>query len=230
MRDDLDLSQVRTSRIPRLVAIASALGIILIAAWVFAPILMAKYARATATVAAGPKSDTATQPASVAVVAGPSAAAIPASPAAPAANQAAPPAPITTAVAAGGDDNAQPPAAAPAGADNNTASPWPKDAPVWPRDQAAQAPPAQPPQAAMPPPASANNMQLASVPPAETNTNSATAADVGPPANVPLPRSRPSKLIAARLAIPLPRPRPDIGDDTPTPSMRAFELQVERMR
>src|SRR6202035_1761543 len=151
MRDDLDLSQVRTSRIPRLVAIASALGIILIAAWVFAPILMAKYARATATVAAGPKSDTATQPASVAVVAGPSAAAMPAAPAAPAANQAAVPAPITTAVAAGGDDNAQPPAAAPAGADNNAASPWPKDAPVWPRDQAAQAPPAQPPQAAAPP-------------------------------------------------------------------------------
>ena len=73
-------------------------------------------------------------------------------------------------------------------------------------------------------------MQLASAAPADTNADTA-AANVDQPVNVPLPRSRPSRLIAARLAIPLPRPRPDIADsDAPTPAMRAFELQVERMR
>jgi hypothetical protein len=227
MRDDLDLSQTRSSRIPRVVAIVSTLGILLIAVWVFAPILMAKYAAATATRAAGPKPDTVAQQ-----VPGPATAA--------AADQAATPAPATTAVAAGADDNAQPPApaAAPGGADNNlAASPWPKDPPqVWPQPQDQAAAPPPPVQAAAPPPAppaSANTMQLASIAPADTNTSLATTANAAMPANVPLPRSRPSKLIAARLAIPLPRPRPadiDGPNDTPTPQMRAFDLQVERMR
>jgi hypothetical protein len=76
-------------------------------------------------------------------------------------------------------------------------------------------------------------MQLASAAataPADTNADTAATADQ-PAVNVPLPRSRPSRLIAARLAIPLPRPRPDIdSSDAPTPAMRAFDLQVERMR
>jgi hypothetical protein len=72
-------------------------------------------------------------------------------------------------------------------------------------------------------------VRLASVAPADNNAD--TAANADQPSNVPLPRSRPSRLIAARLAIPLPRPRPDIDNsDAPTPAMKAFELQVERMR
>src|SRR5262249_25280384 len=47
--------------------------------------------------------------------------------------------------------------------------------------------------------------------------------------NVPLPRSRPSRLIAQRLAIPLPRPRPDIESELGAPPT-TFDLQVERMR
>src|SRR5262249_21290663 len=55
----------------------------------------------------------------------------------------------------------------------------------------------------------------------------AVSATVDPVETVPMPRRRPSRLIAARLAIPLPRPRPDIAiepDAAPTrPSM--FDLQ-----
>jgi len=65
-------------------------------------------------------------------------------------------------------------------------------------------------------------MQLASASPA------APAAD--DVETVPLPRSRPSRLIAARLAIPLPRPRPDIRGDGTSAEQAAFERQVERMR
>jgi hypothetical protein len=76
---------------------------------------------------------------------------------------------------------------------------------------------------------------VASAAPAETNADAApnadTAANPDVPVNVPLPRSRPSRQIAARLAIPLPRPRPDIDtSDVPTPEMKAFDVQVERMR
>jgi hypothetical protein len=37
-------------------------------------------------------------------------------------------------------------------------------------------------------------------------------------------------MIAARLAIPLPRPRPAIASEDPGAEQAAFERQVERMR
>src|ERR1700693_1235409 len=54
-RDELDLSDLQPSRIARVVVVASTLAVILIAAWVFAPILLAKYGSATATAATGPQ-------------------------------------------------------------------------------------------------------------------------------------------------------------------------------
>ena len=219
-RDELDLSDVGPSLIGRVVLIGSALAIVLVAAWLLAPILLAKYNSARATVVTAPKTAAVQPQAPVAS----------AMPAAPAPGNAV--APVTTALASTGDNNAPSPAAAaapPAPADNALA-PWPGAAPAAP-------PPAPPAEAAVPAPpapvASADTIQLASAAPtAAADTNADTAANADQPvANVPLPRSRPSRLIAARLAIPLPRPRPDIdSSDAPTPAMRAFELQVERMR
>lgn len=77
-------------------------------------------------------------------------------------------------------------------------------------------------------------IQVATAPAANADTTqAATAAPDDPPAepfdNVPLPRKRPSRLIAASLAIPLPRPRPEIEPEAPA-GPTAFDLQVERMR
>jgi hypothetical protein len=148
-------------------------------------------------------------------------------------------APVTTATATRNDDTASVPAA-PRATDSKAAAPWPTDLPAWPQPQPTAAAPAAPPPAlpaAQAPPAEAansNTIQLASVTPADTNAdngvNADTPANPDLPANVPLPRSRPSRQIAARLAIPLPRPRPQIEADVPTPEMKAFELQVDRMR
>jgi hypothetical protein len=179
------------------VVIASALGVAIIAAWVFAPNLLAGYTAATATLSAGPK------PRPIAQDKAPPAA----------------PAPITTASASA--DEQAPPAAAPtrlAGFDTSAAASWPKDPPAFPQDA-----PTMSIQPAPPAPADdADTMRLASAAPAAA---SAEALD-----NVPLPRKRPSHLIASRLAIPLPRPRPDIEGDAPSPNQAAFDLQVERMR
>ena len=206
MRNEIDLSQHRPSRISRVVLIVSTLGVALIAAWVFAPILLANYTAATATLSAGPK------PRPIAQDQAPRAAS---------AAQAATPAPITTASASA--DEQAPPAAAPTrltGFGTSAAASWPKDPPALPQDSATMsiqpAPPA--------PADDADTMRLASAAPAATAT--AEALD-----NVPLPRKRPSHLIAARLAVPLPRPRPtDIEGDAPSPNQAAFDLQVERMR
>jgi hypothetical protein len=207
MRNEIDLSQHRPSRISRVVLIASTLGVALIAAWVFAPILLANYTAATATLSAGPK------PRPIAQDQAPRATL-----AAPAA-QAAAPAPITTASASA--DEQAPPAAAPTrltGLDARAASSWPQDPPAFPRDS-----PTMSIQPAPPPADDADTMRLALAAPAAA---SAEALD-----HVPLPRKRPSHLIAARLAVPLPRPRPtDIESDAPSPNQAAFDLQVERMR
>lgn len=223
-RDELDLSDVGPSLIGRVVLIGSALAVIMVAAWLLAPILLAKYNSARATVATAPKTAAVQPQAPVAVAS--------AAPTAPAPGNDV--APATTALASTSDNNAPAPAAAaapPAPADNGLA-PWPGAAPAAPPAR----PPAAPAEAAPAPPApaaSADTIQVASAAPAApADTNADTAANADQPVvNVPLPRSRPSRLIAARLAIPLPRPRPDIVDsDAPTPAMRAFELQVERMR
>jgi hypothetical protein len=205
MRNEIDLSQHRPSRVSRVVIIVSTLGVAVIAAWVFAPILLANYTAATATLSAGPKPRPIAQDQAPRV----------------AAAQAAAPAAITTA-AASADEQAPPPAAAPtrlAGFDTNAAAPWPKNPPALPQDtptmSISPAPPA--------PATDADSMRLASAAP--------TAASAETLDNVPLPRKRPSHLIAARLAIPLPRPRPDnIESDAPSPNQATFDLQVERMR
>ena len=205
MRNELDLSHPRPSRMSRVVLIVSTLGVALVAAWVFAPILLANYTVATATLSAGPKPRPIAQDQA---------------PRATSAAQAATPAPITTASASA--DEQAPPAAAPtrlAGFDTSAAASWPKDPPALPQDSATMSIQPGPPA----PADDADTMRLASAAPAAA---SAEALD-----NVPLPRKRPSHLIAARLAIPLPRPRPtDIESDAPSPSQATFDLQVERMR
>jgi len=226
-RDELDLSGYRPSRVPRVLMVMSALAIMLVGTWFFAPILLAGYSKAAATALFNPKT------ARVAPAQTP--AAIPTAPAQTAPTEtAAAPAPTTTAAS---NDNASAPAAPPA-TENNALAPWPTAAvPVWSQpDQNASAAPAAPAPARPAPPAAPDTVQLASAAPSETNADAAPSADTAanpdvPVMNVPLPRSRPSRQIAARLAIPLPRPRPDIdGDDVPTPEMKAFEVQVERMR
>jgi hypothetical protein len=228
-RDELDLSDYRPSRLPRVLMIVSALAIVAVAAWFFAPILLAGYAKATATAAVGPKAARPAQPrvATRSVT--------------PAVEDTAS-APVMTAAATRHDDTASLPAA-PRATDSKAAAPWPTDMPAWPQPQPqpvaaapAAPPPAQP--AAPPQPTEAANpnpMQLASVTPPDTNADNGANTDTAAanpdlPAIVPLPRSRPSRQIAARLAIPLPRPRPQIEADVPTAEMRAFELQVDRMR
>jgi cytoskeletal protein RodZ len=221
-RDELDLSDYRSSRVPRVLMIVSALAVMLVGAWFLAPVLLARYSKATTTAAFSQKNARVDQPQAPATTM---------ASAAPTAADNAAPAPVTTATATRNDDNPSAPAA------------WPTDTPpAWPGQPASAAPAAPPPAqpAASAPPAPAANaepIQLASAaaaPPADTNADTAvnadTAANPDLPANVPLPRSRPSRQIAARLAIPLPRPRPEIDSDVQTPELRAFELQVERMR
>jgi hypothetical protein len=204
--DDIDLSRHRPSRLPGMLVIGAAVGVAVIAAWIVTPILMSKDSAATASLlsapkvrAAAPKDQTKDQTRDLA----PTLAAAAATPAAPAAD--------TTAVAAPDE-----PAPAAAAATETTAStPW--NAQPWPQSrgvQVAAAPPATP-------PAEADTTRLAAVAPQDTPAE--------PVENVPLPRKRPSRLIAASLVIPLPRPRPEIEGDAPA-GPTAFDLQVERMR
>lgn len=195
MRHNLDYD--RPSRLARGVIVLSTVGISMIAAWVFAPILLEKYAAYTGSDTAAPSSrEPADDPvtASAAVV-------MPSAIAAPAPSAAA----GTTAVASPAEDNAPTRAVPPQTGSTGTrpAVPWP----------IASSPPA---------PAAADNptVQYAAVDPGIE----AESAE-----NVPLPRSRPSRLIATHLAIPLPRPRPDIESELAGPPT-TFDLQVERMR
>jgi hypothetical protein len=119
---------------------------------------------------------------------------------------------------------AQPEPDTTASTDSQTAAPAAPPGPVvasaaatpWPQNRGIQAE-----ANAAPAPANAD-MQVAAVAPQDTPAE--------PFDNVPLPRKRPSRLIEASLAIPLPRPRPEIeGGDTP-PELSAFERQVDRMR
>jgi hypothetical protein len=221
MRNEIDLSRLRPSRLSRVVVLVSTLGVALIAAWVFAPILLANYVAVTATVAASPKPTQIHQePASLASSA-------PVGPAAPAA---AAPAANTTAVAATEDDSSPP---APGGFGTRANVPWPSDAAATPARPAQPAAPVrtaaltQPAAASQPAqpsePASGDALQLAAVDPAP--------ATAEPFDHVPLPRKRPSRLIAASLSIPLPRPRPsNIAGDPPPADQSLFDLQVDRMR
>jgi len=213
--DEIDLSQHRPSRVSRVVVIASTLAVALIAAWVFAPILLANYTGATATVAAVPKAQLIAPERAAPRVAMTQAAA--------ATTQA----PSTTAIAATETETtastastAQPATQQVASAGSGTTAPWPTEAPAWP-----------------------NNAPVVNVPATETtindqrsdtmqlaSTSAATATnDTAETPHVPLPRSRPSRTIAAHLMIPLPRPRPDIETDAPSAADRAFELQIQRM-
>ena len=200
---------------------SSTLGVVLIAAWVFAPILLSNPLSFTRMLWGGDKAISAAQhqAASVAIPAAASTATVET------------PDPVqvpstelatgSTASAAVADGASTPPVAtAPSSASdiaNTGTAPWPQDPPAW-RQPAAVPPEADTPADA---PANAIDMRPASVGPASVPTGTA---------NVPLPRSRPTRLIAARLTIPLPRPRPEIDADSPTDDQSAFELQVERMR
>ena len=204
MRNDIDLSQHGASRVPRLVLIVATLGILGIAAWAFAPMFLANHSSATAALPAGPK------PQKVAVAA-PALASAASEPAAPSAE----PAPDTIAAAPSDD----PPPAAPAAAPSRlvgTAAAAP-----WPQDRGLQAPAIAMAAAGPAPPADADSVRLATAVPADTAA--------APFDNVPLPRKRPSRLIAASLVIPLPRPRPEIEGDAPA-APTTFDLQVDRMR
>jgi hypothetical protein len=194
--DEIDLSQHRSSRIPRVVMIVATLGVALVAAWVFAPILLANYSAGTATASVSPKPRVAAQTAAPRLASAQSAPALATA--------------DTTAVATADDQNSP---AAPAGpAVGDTTASTTLTAPPWPQDRGIQAAPA----------ANADTMQVAAVAPADTPAE--------PFENVPLPRKRPSRLIAASLNIPLPRPRPDIPTDAPPVDQSTFDLQVERMR
>jgi hypothetical protein len=106
MRNELDISHDRPSRLSRVAVIFSTLGVAVIAAWVFVPILLANYTNYAATVAAGPKPRVvAERPVVVAPAAPPAA-----------------PATDTTAVASPEDD-ATPPS--PGGFNSAGAVPWP---------------------------------------------------------------------------------------------------------
>src|SRR5262249_48467706 len=187
--------------------------------WVFVPILLASYTPSTAPPVAAPKPRAiAREPSAPVAVATASTRSVvrmpPATPEAPV-----PAAPATIRAVTDTDpvprrDQPAAPLSAPAAiapapppsglSAAAAAVPWPIAAPT-----------------ASPPPRTPN-MQFASASP------TAPAADDGE--TVPLPRSRPSRLIAARLAIPLPRPRPDILSDGTSAEQAAFERQVERMR
>jgi hypothetical protein len=199
--DEIDLSQYRASRLPGILVIVAALGVAVIAAWVFTPILMSKDSAATAGLFNKAKPRPAAQDQPMAQPAPPHTLASAQSTPVVAA---APPQPVTTAST---DDQTATAALGPAVASAGASAPWPQDRGGF---QVATAPVANP-----------DSMQVATAEPADT------AAE--PFDNVPLPRKRPSRLIAASLAIPLPRPRPEIEPD-PSPGLSAFEMQVERMR
>ena len=54
-RDELDLSDYRPSRLPRVLLAVSTLAVALVAAWLFAPMLLAKFPKVAAIAAVGPK-------------------------------------------------------------------------------------------------------------------------------------------------------------------------------
>jgi len=90
------------------------------------------------------------------------------------------------------------------------------------------------------PPAAVPVSAAASVPPVAANVALANrwSNDFAAPAlairrpseSVPLPRKRPSLIVAARLAAPLPRPRPEIEGEASGEEISALELQVQRQR
>jgi hypothetical protein len=191
--DEIDLSRHRPSRLPAVLIIGAAVGVALIAAWFFAPILMSKDSAATASLLSAPK----------ARAAGPAFASAQAT-------SVAPPAAETTTPAA--EDPAPAPARAAPETTASTPSPW--NAQPWLQSRGVQVAAAPP--TAMPP---------------ETDTARAPQDMAAEPIeNVPLPRKRPSRLIAASLAIPLPRPRPEIELEASAGPPTTFDLQVERMR
>jgi hypothetical protein len=203
--DDIDLSRHRRSRLPGLLVIGAAIGVALIAAWIFTPLLMSKDSAATTSLLSAPK---ARAPARDQAPALASAQATPVEPAA------------DTTVAA--DDPASPSGPGAAPAPETTAATPRSAAPPWPQSRAIQVAAA---------PAEADTTRLAAVAPQDTRAGDTRAGDTPAEAseNIPLPRRRPSRLIAASLAIPLPRPRPEIDVEVPA-GPTTFDLQVERMR
>jgi hypothetical protein len=205
--DDIDLSRHRRSRLPGVLVIGAAIGVALIAAWIFTPILMSKDSAATTSQLSTPKARVPARDQA------PALASVQATPVEPAAD---------TTVAA--DDPASPsvPGAAPAAGPETTAATPRSAAAPWPQSRAIQFAAA---------PAEADTTRLAAVAPQDTRAGDTRAGDTPAEAseNIPLPRRRPSRLIAASLAIPLPRPRPEIDVEAPA-GPTTFDLQVERMR
>lgn len=211
MRNEFDYVHERPSRLSRAVVLLSTVGVALIAAWVFIPILLANYAAHTATSAAKPVSPEAVREPATASVSVVRSAAAATAPVAAASG-------TTTALASPADDAAPPPrvSAAPSAPSFGARAliPWPGDQPL----------------------AETARLPAASAAPADTPSTrfaaiSATTDPVDPADKVPLPRRRPNRTIAAHLAIPLPRPRPDIvSENTPPSRPTTFDLQVDRMR
>jgi hypothetical protein len=204
--DEIDLSRHRPSRLPGVLIIGCAVGVALIAAWFFTPLLISRDSATTASLLSAPKAAPPAKSQGTAV------ASAQATPVAPAAD-------TTVTAAANNPPPAPAPAPAAAGPETTASTPWPSQA--WPRPQS-------------------RGIQVAAAPPAVTPPEAetavpaaaATAQDIPADSseNVPLPRKRPSRLIAASLAIPLPRPRPEIELDAPAGPPTTFDLQVERMR
>ena len=198
--DEIDLSRHRPSRLPGMLVIGAAIGVALIAAWFFTPILMSKDSAATASLLPAPKARAAAQDQAPVL----------------ASAQATPVAPAAAAAAAAADDPASPPAPAAA-----APRPPPRRRGVRRRRGRRAGACRSPRRSRAAPPAEADTTRLAAVAPQDTPAEAVE--------NVPLPRKRPSRLIAASLVIPLPRPRPEIEVEAPA-APTAFDLQVERMR
>jgi len=202
--DEIDLSRHRPSRLPGVLIIGCAVGVALIAAWFFTPLLISKDSATTASLLSAPKA------APPAKNQGTVVASAQQGPVGPPAD--------TTVTAAANNPPAPAPAPAAAGPETTASTPWPSQA--WPRPQS-------------------RGIQMAAAPSAVTPPEAETASPAAGTAqdipadsseNVPLPRKRPSRLIAASLAIPLPRPRPELELDAPAGPPTTFDLQVERMR
>jgi hypothetical protein len=201
--DEIDLSRHRPSRLPGVLIIGCAVGVALIAAWFFTPLLISKDSAATASLLSAPKAAPAAKNQGTALV---SAQATPVAPVADA----------TAAVAANNAASPPAPAAAPAASAATASTPWASQ--PWPQSRGIQVA-AAPPAALTPPEAdTARPADMAQDTPADSTES------------VPLPRKRPSRLIAASLAIPLPRPRPELEVEAPAGPTTTFDLQVERMR
>src|SRR5690242_11364974 len=177
--DEIDLSQQRASRLPGVLVIAAALGVALIASWIFTPTLISKGTAVTAGFFSKvkPSPPTPDQPAAPPAASAPSLASARPVPAVPPRQ----PQPETTATvptaAASTDDQATPAATPGPAVASGTATPWPGSRGIQAEANAA----------------TADTMQVA-MPPQDTSAE--------PVDNVPLPRKRPSRLIEASLAIP----------------------------